>query len=423
MLNLRRTFLIAFTLLFIDTLVTLQAAAQQDLQNGYIVHAPTDTLQGQIDYREWVANPRVITFLDGRTGKKAEYGPGDISAFFVSGETYRSFRVHVVPVTGGISETVEEAEFAEKPFDTVCFLRLVTGGRLSLYSYQDRTGKSVFFVQRDGQAPAELESTVVITDVDGSRTLQAREEYKYMLARLTAECPNMMTSKMDVAYTEAALRKKVVAYNHCGGDATVSDSIPYADRHDQARWYISPLIGFAHSTVHVSGTSSYMPQERWPAANAVTGGLGVLYVLPRGRGQYSLVMNALFQHFQSAGSTLNEAYGLTVQGEFKYSQIQTSLLFRYRYPGGRVRPFINGGIGEVAIFGNKSTQTIGTEQQGLFGDPSYMHSSQTALVGGLGVEISRFVVEVRGSRTDNFADITGTGADMTHLLVLAGFNF
>jgi hypothetical protein len=81
MLNLRRLFLIAGTFLFIDTLVTLPATAQQDFQSGYIVHAPTDTLHGQIDYRDWVANPRQITFLDGRTGKKSEYGPQDISAF------------------------------------------------------------------------------------------------------------------------------------------------------------------------------------------------------------------------------------------------------------------------------------------------------------------------------------------------------
>jgi hypothetical protein len=197
----------------------------------------------------------------------------------VSGDTYRSFRVHVIPVTGG---------------------------RLSLYSYLDHTGKPAFFIQRNDDAPVELESTVAVNEVDGTRMLQRRDEYKFLLARLTADCPKMMTSKMEVEYTETALRKKVFAYNHCGGDAAATaESSADSNRHNQSRWYFSPLIGFAHSSVHVSGSTSYEAEEQWSGVNTVTGGIGALYVLPRGRGQYSLVANVLFEHFHSTGSAFN----------------------------------------------------------------------------------------------------------------------
>src|ERR1700753_3772962 len=76
--------------------ISLAVTAQENFQSGYIVRGQTDTVRGKIDYRERVANPRSVTFLDAAGGKTA-YGPGEISAFFVNGEIYRNYSIRVIP--------------------------------------------------------------------------------------------------------------------------------------------------------------------------------------------------------------------------------------------------------------------------------------------------------------------------------------
>jgi hypothetical protein len=162
----------------------------------------------------------------------------------------------------------------------------------------------------------------------------------------------------------------------------------------------------------------------WPTYNGPIGGVGMLVVLPRGREQYSFLFNALYNHFESRGSAINLGYGLNVRSAFDLDQAQLDVQFRYRYPEGKVRPFINFGIGQLMEIGNKSTQTVNVQPStAIFGDPSYMHKRQTVLLGGAGIQAGRFSVEARIESTDGLTDLDVTTASMTQLYLLCGFNF
>jgi len=68
-------------------LLSLSSLAQKNFQNGYVILRSKDTLQGQIDYREWDVNPHSIVFRDAR-GSISEYTPDALAGFAVNGENY-----------------------------------------------------------------------------------------------------------------------------------------------------------------------------------------------------------------------------------------------------------------------------------------------------------------------------------------------
>lgn len=403
----------------IGSLLSLAAAAQENFQNGYVVLPKKDTVRGQIDYREWVASPRQINFLDAQTGKRTIYQPGEITAFFVSGDLYRSYAIHVAPYINDNLDLTDE-DSAAPAYDTTGFLRLITGGKVSLYLYRDKTDLPYYFIQRQADAPEQLVIRTTMVERDGHRNFQQEDLYKYQLGRYLGDCPGIAEVKRSIDYTEKTLRKLVFTYNNCGKD-TVEQKAG-AGGHKQSVFFM-PVLGLIHGSVSVKG-QLYEAQMHWPASNGPVGGLGMLVVLPRGRDQYSFLFNALYNHFESHGNALNLGYGLNVRSTFDLSQAQLDVQFRYRYPEGKVRPFINFGLGEVIEVSNKSTQEVNVQPPtAIFGDASYMHKTQTALLGGAGVQAGRFSVEARIMKTDGMMTIDGTGASMTHLYLLCGFNF
>jgi hypothetical protein len=110
--------------------LSLAVTAQENFEDGYIVLAGKDTVRGRIDFRDWVANPGRIAFEDGRQGQKTDYSPGEIAAFFVNGETYRSYSVKIYPYSRNVA-AISEQGLVARPYDSTCFLRLVTGGKLN----------------------------------------------------------------------------------------------------------------------------------------------------------------------------------------------------------------------------------------------------------------------------------------------------
>ncbi len=413
MLNYRTLFFM------IGSLLTLAVTAQENFQNGYIVLHQKDTVRGEIDYREWVASPRQIDFLDAQTGRKTTYRPGDITAFFVSGDIYRSYAIHVAPYINGNLDLTDE-DSAAAAYDTTGFLRLITGGKVSLYLYRDKTDLPFYFIQRETDVPEQLVIRTTMVERDGHRNLQQEDLYKYQLGRYLRDCPGIADVKRSMDYTEKTLRKLVFAYNNCGKD-TVEHKAGTAGRKQSV--FFMPVVGFIHARVRVTG-QLYEAQMSWPTYNGPIGGVGMLVVLPRGREQYSFLFNALYNHFESHGNALNLGYGLNIRSTFDLEQAQLDVQFRYRYPEGKVRPFVNFGIGELAELSNKSTEAVNVQAPtAIFGDASYMHKVQTVLIGGAGVQAGRFSVEARIEASDGMTTIDGTGATMTHFYLLCGFNF
>ncbi len=416
---LNKSYLWAFCCL----LLSLTATAQENYQDGYVVFSGKDTVKGRIDFREWTINPNQIAFEDARSGKKTQYSPNDLSAFAVSGDVYRTYLVKIFPYARDASQVTDEYATAA-PHDSTVFLRLVTGGKLNLYSYFDASNINYFFVQRPGTVPEQLQiRTSATTDNNGQPSMATQDLYKGQLAGMLTDCPAVVRKAAHVGYSENALHRLIFAYNNCGKDTV--EGAPADAEHGKAVRLV-PMIGGFHTSLHVTG--DFYSGINWPGYSSVTGGVGVLGILPRSRQQFSLFADVLYSHFNSLGSTVDKGYGLYQFAQLTYDQAQLDLMFRYRYPTmSHIRPFVNIGFSNSLIFNNKSFQEYyeagePTTKQPIYGSSGSLKSSLTAFLGGVGVEVRRFSIEARIYKTDGLSNITGNNFTPTSYVLLVGFS-
>jgi len=407
----------------IFTLLSFTAFTQENYQAGYIVRSGADTVRGRIDFRDWAINPGHINF-ENRQGSRTVYSPQEITCFFVGGSIYRSYMVKLYAYAKDASMLTDTYSNAA-PHDSTVFLRLVTGGKMNLYCYLDREDITYLFIQKQGTNPEQLQIRTSAVDNNGITLMSTQEIYKGQLSISMGDCPATARHIGNVAYTEQAMEKLVFSYNNCGKDTVEHQS---AGGFNGNAVHIMPLAGFVHTSLRSGG--SLDQGMAWPSYNTVSGGAGILAILPRSRQQYAFFVDLLYRHLNVRSNALSEGYGNSETLQFNYSQAQLDFLFRYRYPtGSRVRPFVNLGLSNTLIFSNKSnldfydpstnTHTIDAPFFTEGGMKSYM----VGIVGGLGIEAGRFNAEARLETTDGLSSVEGENVTPTIFYLLVGFSF
>ncbi len=81
----RKFFLSVIFLLYLST-----CFSQRNFQPGFIVEEEGDTIQGFIEYHDWIINPEKINFKKSLAEPPVLLKPGDIDKFFVNDKLYIS---------------------------------------------------------------------------------------------------------------------------------------------------------------------------------------------------------------------------------------------------------------------------------------------------------------------------------------------
>jgi len=411
-------------LLLIFSLLSFTAFTQENYQEGYIVRSVADTVRGQIDFRDWAINPGHIAFENGQ-GSKTVYSPEDITCFAVGGSIYRTYTVKLYPYAKDASMLADTYSTAA-PHDSTVFLRFVTGGKMNLYCYLDREDITYLFIQQRGQQPEPLQlRTSAVDNSDGTTLMSTQEIYKGQLGVLMGDCPATAKRIKNLTYTEQAMEKLIFSYNNCGKDTVEHQN---AGGFNGQAVHIMPLAGFVHTSLR--GGGSLDQGMEWPGYNTVSGGVGILAILPRARQQFAFFADLLYRHLNVRSNALNEGYGNSETLQFNYNQAQLDILFRYRYPtGSRFRPFVNLGVSNTLIFSNKSNlDYYDPSTNSHIIDPPFfveggMKNYSVGIVSGIGVEAGRFNVEARLETTDGLSTVTSENVTPTNFYLLVGFSF
>lgn len=407
--------------LFICILVSLHSVGQVSYQEGYIVRGG-DTVRGRIAYQEWGATPRRITFVGGAAGKEESLGPEEISAFFVNGELYRSQRVRIYPYSLDPA-VVTDPGWRGEPYDTTLFLRLVTGGMLTLYAYLDEQGTPYFWLQAVGKPPELLRIGNKVIQKGAESDVQTDDLYKYQLADLVAGCPLIAQRPVEVDYEENALSRLVTTYNHCGKELVQS-------RKGRYPWkvHVVPLIGGLHSSVKLSGNTD-AAYAGWPSFNGPTGGLGFLFQPTRGRRRLAIQLDGLFDQFLLKSGRLQKNYYQSYTAAMEYDEIKGNLQVRYQMPVGAARPWIGAGVSNTLIINNTSKQDLfdasssQTIHQPLFGSTDDMRVYRAGVFVSLGAAFKHWVLEGRAERTQGLVSLPGVTSPVTNFYLLLGYMF
>lgn len=385
---------------------TFSVAGQKNFVDGYIVKKNRDSLPVKIDYRDWEVSPAHVTYLDGSTGKPVEAGAEGLLAFGVNGDRYECHTVQVSPYSPTPEKLTTEAEIGS-PYDTTVFLQVITTGKITLWEYRQAVDLSYYFINGKDGKPVQLLLITRIYQQDGGSRFEQQPYFRNQLSYRLRDCDAVQKELANVRYSRSSLEKLIFSYNHCGSDTTLSLS---RGNNGYVRFF--PVIGFMSSKVRfrgngsISGPGAYETTQDFPAAASPAAGAGLIWLTPRNREKISFVGDILWQQFKS----VSDGGAGQATGHIDYQFLKLDVLFRYRYPVGKVRVFAEGGESNSLVFGMNSYQyypagngIAASTQPFLSGDTRHY------MIGGVlgaGVTAGRWSVEGRYEPSFGISDIT-----------------
>lgn len=416
----RKTILLPFLLLF--SCFAVRSTAQKNFIDGYVVKKNGDSLRGLIDYRDWGASPHYIDFQNNGDQTVEKFGARDIRAFGMKGERYESFGVRFYPFSLH-PDSLTSLNDMVTPYDSTVFLQVLTAGsRMTLWEYRLPPNQNYFFVSGAGGRPEQLRIVTRVTDNNGSTFFQQLPVFRDQLTIKMGDCAAVQARIGHTDYSEAPLRKLVFSFNNCGKDTM--ENREKVTNGGAVR--VFPFVGFASTTVKFQGPDDPAGFQHYPVSNSLTAGIGALFILPRNRERYSILVDVGWQHVHSVSDSARATY-VTAIGHMEYSLLMAETLLRYRFPSSRWRPFIEGGMAFGAAYDFNCYQSgyyhLGATSP--YNEPMLggaFHHFQTGFILGAGVGERHWGLEARMETSGGISDLVSTSSTTTSLFLLLSYS-
>ncbi|TWI92287.1 outer membrane protein with beta-barrel domain [Chitinophaga japonensis] len=383
-------------------LCTLQAAAQKNYVPAIIITPESDSLRGLVDYRNWRKAPESIHFRKDLSAAEQTFTPLDIRGFLIlpANELYVSRPVKLDITDESIDRLLatDEREHLE---DTVFLLNIVQGV-YNLYVYMDEHDRYHYVYDAEGQPVQELQ--VLRKKAPGSSSaILTLNHYQQQLYLLFGDCPSIAKRASRASYRENNLRELFAAYHRCRQPSTAL-TIKQTEK-SSVRWGV--LAGFSANTIRFTGDH---PLARMPYTSSASVLPGLFLDIPcsRQRQQYWLGAELYYKTQDASGERIGARGQPVEQVDLKFTYLQLNVMFRYVYPKGRVRPFVNVGWGNAVVLSeneNKRFREGYRDSEAIDGPRKH----EGSIFGGLGVQYGRFQVEARHARTNGFSPYNALG--------------
>lgn len=192
-------------ILLVTMLLPLPLMSQMFFENGYVIDSKRNKRHVQIKNEGWVESPTTIIIKDESTGKESAEGLSESDEFGLeNGITFRKFTLPVAHYEDDLSKIDSNPDFS--PQTQTVFLKQLTAGALSLYSYHRGTTK--FFIGRDRETPTQLWYKRYY---NSNNDLQKNRTYQTQLSQLI-NCPHINLNNVD--YKTDALTKLIGTFNN-----------------------------------------------------------------------------------------------------------------------------------------------------------------------------------------------------------------
>jgi hypothetical protein len=212
-MNINFTFLYlrALAIVLVFHLSTSISLAQYT--SGYIVFMKGDTLQGQLDDKDWEVSPDHIYFKETSESEPTRIEAEQLEMFFIK-STNRRFVSREI----GIVEVYKNDVFAERASllpkkNAFVFLETILLGPVaSLYKLINANLEPHFYIETPSRI-IELGSYSYFREINGSQYVETIEDYKDKLKSVCSSAPSF--NKKLPNYTEEGLKKYLMKYNDC----------------------------------------------------------------------------------------------------------------------------------------------------------------------------------------------------------------
>jgi hypothetical protein len=337
------------------------AFTQTNFVAGAIITLNSDTIKGEIDYPEWIYNPRKIVFRSKNMPNAKTYTYRDIKGFTISdkNEKYQTAIVDMddAPVDGhklNSYGSIKDLETAPQWVRDTVFLLVDVQGRVNLFSlFQYADGKPHYFTQKNNGKIEELiyrRGKIINRDTFSVFTLST---YKNQLQALTSDCTVLNQGIDKLPYNKSEIFKVITEYNTCIGQSIYT----YKQKKGQKRF-----LAYTGAALPLVKFKDFYNPKRKTAAGDMFPTLGVAFEQSHNRLRSKLAMGAElnFTHYKAGFSTTYAPYNRLVQYKVNTNSLKISPYIRYAFSAGKIQPFVKVGFG-IAYINNNEVERVYTE--------------------------------------------------------------
>lgn len=374
------------------------AFCQENYQAGYIIRLNGDTLQGLINYRGWVQNPKKISFKVKLTDNISVLTPPMIKGFGILGENYESA---IVESDYSPDITVDlERNNESTIIDDTTFLKTMFRGPKSIYYFKNKYDKIQFYIWQNDKYELLLHKESLQHQEEGGTAIVENKKYLGQLTYYLQDCPAIVSKLESTTYTWESM----LSLFHYYYDKT-NKTVQYQKATPKLKIEWGAVAGVSQTSLYFiyNYVNDAMAGTKYnPSVNAAYGAYLDL-VFPGNFNNWSL-HNELFNTSYKVSGTyntdplINTVY--SVYTSFQFSYIKLNSLFRYKLPFKGRHLFIESGISYgMAIQEHKWVRsyekTLGivkvTESPSLL----FTRNSEKGFLLGFGANIKKCTLDFR----------------------------
>jgi hypothetical protein len=396
------------TLTFIGIGLFQTSFCQENYLPGYIVPLSGDTLYGFIDYQNWEKNPYAISFKEKSGTIKKKYTPIDIKEFSVSDEIYESAIVKTEVSPEALNDIDKSSDLKIK-IDTV-FLQTMIKGPKSLYYYNNKLGKSQFYIKRDSVYELLIYKKYMGDQSDISEVKKFIGQLTYYLQ----DCPSINSKIENAEYQKESLEKLFLYYYN----GTHSSGITFQKKTEKLRTELGVLAGLSVTSLNFTGDNNLnnLVSSKFNSSKNFAAGIFFNIIVPRNHGRLSIYNELGYTSYSVNGFFNNTTSGTDYTNTYttiEYSYLKMSNLLRYKYPIGKLFAFINVGVSNGLVIGGSNKQKVESKYYDTKSDVEYnalgeIRNYEQGILIGLGLKCKKYSFECRyenGSGITNYQEV------------------
>jgi len=295
--------------------VTLKSLCQSNYEPGFYITLDNDTIQGLINDRSGVGNFSNCQYKADNSSKAEKFLPGDIQSYqFQDGRYYLSKKIYV--------DSVKRQVFVEFLVDGISDLFLYRDSEHYFYVIENADGETIELQKEEASAWEDP------TDIDPYNHVRK-------LKVAFADCMEIQPRVEQADFSNKSLIKLTRDYHNYVCDEY--ECIVYQKKIAPPQVYVAPIFGISRSSLNLDG--DFYSNFTYEDNQFITYGVQVDFVLAFINDRMALQANLLYGKNDYFGS-YNNYYELDVIN----NRLQTSLLFKYTFVFGALRPSLGVGL-------------------------------------------------------------------------------
>jgi hypothetical protein len=289
---------------------------QKNLKPGYIIDLKYDTVRGFVDFRNDILSSSKCVFYDSEKSQPKIWLPGEISAYRIDESR---FYISKQIKSGTVEKTV--------------FLEFLVKGITSLYYLKTDTAER-YFIQK-GNELYELNNNVSIIKQGNDEYFKPSNQYKGLMRVIYSDSKEIVPEINNARFDKASMMKLSEKYHSLV--CTDMECIVYEKDKKGVLVNFGPVVRYE---IKNSTNRDLLAKFKFNTGHILLVGFAANLNIIAINDKFNVAIEGMFrkENYESRYTSSNLDGYDNYSVNLKKTGIQTNIIFKYRYPKGKIRP-------------------------------------------------------------------------------------